>query len=79
MRAKKRRLKKWVLYVLFMALTLVFMGLCERLGLIKVVDTQTVDITYIIMIISVYEVIRKIVKIIVKREEKDAYFEEKNI
>ena len=71
MRAKKRRLKKWVLYLIFIIVLCLFMFVCDRLHLIYIIDNKSLDITSLVIFIIVYEILRKTSKTIIKREEEE--------
>lgn len=73
---KKRRVKKWVLYLLFIITLLVFFGVCDRLGLVSVVYSieehgNSLDITKIILILGAWEILKATIKAIFKREKEE--------
>ena len=68
---KKYRLKKWVLYLIFIIVLCLFMFVCDRLQLITIIDKTSLDITSLIIFIIVYEILRKTIKTIIKREEEE--------
>ena len=75
-KTKKRRLKKWVLYLLFIIALLVFFGVCDRLGLVSVVysieeHSNGLDITKIILILGAWEILKATIKAIFKREKEE--------
>lgn len=68
---KKYRLKKWVLYLIFIIVLCLFMFVCSRLGLIIALDKTSLDITNLIIFIIVYEILKTTIKTIIKREEQE--------
>ncbi|MCI6457237.1 MAG: hypothetical protein MSA56_06005 [Clostridium sp.] len=68
---KKYRLKKWVLYLILIIVLCLFMFVCDRLQLITIIDKTSLDITNLIIFIIVYEILRKTIKTIIKREEEE--------
>lgn len=67
---KKRRFKVWVLYAIFTILLAIMILLLDRLQLIQVVDSSTLDITKAFILLTVYELTRRTVKAIIKREKE---------
>lgn len=59
---KKRKLKKWVYYLFTFILSILFMFLLGKLGLIKIIDNNTIDILNIVLIFSIYEIIKHLIK-----------------
>lgn len=67
---KKRRLKKWVLYAIFTALFVVLILLLDRLQLIQVVNSSTLDISKALILLVIYEFLRFTIKAIINREKE---------
>lgn len=65
---KKYRLKKWVLYLIFIILLSLFFLVCSKLNLIQVINNNELDITALIIFITAYEVLKANIKAIIKRE-----------
>lgn len=68
---KKYRLKKWVLYLIFIIVLCLFMFVCDRLQLIYIISNNSLDITKLVIFIIVYEILKTIIKTIIKREEQE--------
>ena len=68
---KKYRLKKWVLYFIFIILLSLFFLVCSRLGLIIALDKKSLDITNLVIFIISYEILKSNIKAIIKREEEE--------
>lgn len=72
---EKRKLKKWVLYLLFIIALLVFFGVCNKVGLVSIVysiekQEQGLSITNIILITGAWEILKATIKVIIKREKE---------
>lgn len=67
---KKRRFKVWVLYATFTILLAIIILLLDRLQLIQVVNSRTLDITKACILLIVYECLRYNVKAIINREKE---------
>lgn len=67
---KKRRLKTWVLYAIFTALLAIMILLLDRFQLVQVIDSSTLDITKAFILLTVYELTRRNIKTIIKREKE---------
>lgn len=73
-KTKKRRLKKWVLYFIFMALLGGFMALLNGLGLMASDGINLYfksDIINYIIFTAFISLIKKNIKAIIKREEEE--------
>lgn len=68
---KKYRLKKWVLYLILIIVLCLFMFVCSRLGLIIALDKTSLDITNLIIFITIYEILKANIKAIIKREKEE--------
>lgn len=68
---KKYRLKKWVLYLIFIIVLSLFMFVCGKLNLLYIINNNEIDITNLIIFIIVYETLKKSIKTIIKREEEE--------
>lgn len=67
---KKRRFKVWVLYASFSFLVAILILTLDRLQLIQVVNSNTLDITKACILLVVYESLRYTTKAIIKREKE---------
>lgn len=67
---KKRRFKIWVLYASFTALLAIIILLLDRLQLIQVVNSSTLDMSKACILLVVYECLKYTTKAIVKREKE---------
>lgn len=67
---KKRRFKIWVLYAIFTILLAIIILLLDRFQLVQVIDSSTLDISKAFILLVVYELTRRIVKTILKREKE---------
>lgn len=67
---EKRRLKKWVLYATFTILLAIIILLLDKLQLIQVVNSSTLDISKACILLVVYECLRRNIKTIIKREKE---------
>lgn len=67
---KKRRFKVWVLYAIFTALFIILILTLDRLQLIQVVNSRTLDITKAFILLTVYECLKRNIKTIIKREKE---------
>ena len=59
---KKRKLKKWVYYLFTFILSIIFMFLLGKCGLIKIINNSTIDIINAVVLFGVYELIKKVIK-----------------
>lgn len=74
MKVKKRRFKKWVLYVGFMALFGGFMALLSRLDLVASDGVNLCfnsDIINYVMFTAFISLLKRVIKAIIKREEEE--------
>ena len=68
---KKYRLKKWVLYLIFIILFSLFFLVCSKLQLIYIISNNELDITKLIIFIISYEILKANIKAIIKREKQE--------
>ena len=72
---KKRKFKKWVLYLLFIIALLIFFVICDKIGLVEITysiekQEQGLNMTRIILIVGAWEILKASVKAILKREKE---------